>query len=56
MIGVDGSQHYEERNLKDEERTARLESLGYKVLRFSKYEVLTETDSALEVIYLEVGR
>lgn len=52
VIEVDGSHHYDlEQKSIDAERTAILESLGCKVIRFSNREVLVETDSVLTSIY-----
>jgi very-short-patch-repair endonuclease len=47
---VDGSQHLEQEEY-DTERTAYLESKGYKVLRFWNHEVMTDPDAVMLVIY-----
>ena len=40
MIEIDGSQHYEENGIAyDEERSAYLQSLGLKVVRYSNREI-----------------
>ncbi len=56
IIEVDGAHHFEEANrIKDAERSAILETLGYKVIRFTNHEVLTQLDSVAESIYETVG-
>ena len=50
VIEVDGGQHAVEAHL-DAERTAWLESRGYRVIRFWNNEVLQEMDGVLETIY-----
>jgi very-short-patch-repair endonuclease len=51
IIEVDGSQHVEEVHAENDlVRDEFLQSRGYKVLRFSNSEVLTETDKVVEVI------
>ena len=54
IIELDGSQHVERQNY-DNIRTEFLESLGYKVLRFWNHDVLTETESVLDVILNELN-
>jgi very-short-patch-repair endonuclease len=49
VIEVDGSQHHDAADY-DAERTAFLESRGYKVLRFWNNQVLQELDSVLTAI------
>ena len=49
IIEADGGQHTEQRTY-DAVRTARLEYLGYRVLRFWNHEVLGELDAVLERI------
>ena len=49
IIEADGGQHVEERE-KDEERTAWLNSQGFRVLRFWNHEVLTNREGVLERI------
>jgi very-short-patch-repair endonuclease len=52
VIEVDGSQHGEAANaVADAERTAFLQSCGYRVLRFWNNEVLMETRAVMEAIY-----
>jgi very-short-patch-repair endonuclease len=52
VIEIDGGQHNEARRIaSDETRTAYLNSLGYRVLRFWNNEVLNEIDSVMSVIY-----
>ncbi|MFC3650473.1 endonuclease domain-containing protein [Dyella humi] len=52
IVELDGGQHAEQME-QDAERTRRLETLGYRVLRFWNDDVLTNTDAVLEAI-LEV--
>ena len=55
VIEVDGSQHLTETGLAaDRRRTAYLESLGLKVIRFDNREVLIETHAVLDVIWREL--
>lgn len=50
-IEIDGSSHdSEEAQVKDQERQARLESLGVRFLRFREAEVRYETAMVLQVI------
>jgi len=49
IVDLDGGQHVEQA-VYDGERTAFLESLGYRVLRFWNDQVLKETSSVLEEI------
>ena len=49
IIEVDGGQHAENVSA-DAERTAWLESRGYRVLRFWNNDVLSNTDGVLETI------
>jgi len=49
IIELDGGQHAEA-VVPDEARTAHLEGLGYKVLRFWNHEALSNTDGILTVI------
>ncbi len=51
IVEVDGSQHAEDAE-RDAQRTAFLESLGYRVLRYWNNDVLRETESVLTAIYL----
>ena len=57
VIEVDGSQHVTEAGMEaDAKRTAYLESLGLKVIRFDNGQVLLETHAVLEVIWDELIR
>ena len=49
IVEADGGQH-QERETEDAQRTATLESLGYRVLRFWNDEILNETEAVLERI------
>jgi very-short-patch-repair endonuclease len=49
IIEADGSQHAEQQ-INDDRRTAYLESLGYRVLRFWNHEILTATPDVLASI------
>ena len=49
IIEVDGGQHME-KSLVDGERTAWLQSQGYRVVRFWNDQVLKETDAVLDEI------
>jgi very-short-patch-repair endonuclease len=49
IVELDGSQHLEQEEY-DAERTAFLESKGYKVLRFYNNDVMNNIDKVLEVI------
>ncbi len=49
IIELDGSQHLEQQEY-DKERTAFLESKGYRVLRFSNNKVTNHIETALGVI------
>jgi very-short-patch-repair endonuclease len=50
VIELDGNQH-KENFCYDQERTAYLEKLGYKVLRFWNNALFKETSHVLEAIY-----
>ncbi|MEI8132333.1 MAG: endonuclease domain-containing protein [Leptolinea sp.] len=50
IIEVDGSQHLEKRDY-DAERTAFLESKGYKVIRFWNHEIMNDLDAVMLAIY-----
>ena len=54
VIEIDGGQHVE-RAQYDGARTAALEAVGCRVLRFWNNDVLTKSDSVLQVIYKELG-
>jgi len=49
IIEADGGQHVEQPSY-DEQRTAYLEGLGYRVLRFWNHEILNELESVLNQI------
>lgn len=52
VIELDGGQHYEpEHQEKDRLRDAELNSLGFTVMRFDNYSVMTNIDSVVEAIY-----
>ena len=52
IVELDGSQHCEEPvKSRDDERTRRLESEGYRVLRFWNNDVTNNLDGVLETIY-----
>jgi very-short-patch-repair endonuclease len=52
IVEIDGGQHSEELNAtNDANRTAWLESRGYRVLRFWNSYVMEETDSVTETIF-----
>ncbi len=54
-IELDGSQHYEEKGKnRDEQRTAYLESLGLKVLRFTNIDINQNFYAVCSVIDREV--
>ena len=55
VVEVDGSQHATEAgSVVDRVRTAYLESLGLKVIRFDNRQVLSETHAVLEAIWFEL--
>ena len=49
IMEIDGSQHSEQM-IYDEARTRKLQSMGYRVLRFWNNDVLTNTEAVLEVV------
>ena len=52
VIELDGGQHYEpEHQEKDHLRDVELNSLGFTVMRFDNYSVMTNIDSVVEAIY-----
>ena len=55
VIEVDGGQHQEQSRY-DNERTALLESEGYRVLRFWNNELLTGLESVADVILVELRK
>lgn len=55
VIEIDGGYHLEgEQPERDAERTEELNKLGFKVLRFSNEEVLSDIDNVLERIANEI--
>ena len=51
-IELDGGQHADEENVKyDERRTARLDELGVRVMRFWDCDVLRDTEAVAETIW-----
>ena len=51
IIEVDGAYHSEyEQQQYDEGRTERLESIGFKVIRFTNKEVILQTDQVIDTI------
>ncbi len=51
VVEIDGGYHHTEDQPKsDEERTKKLNSMGFKVIRFSNEEVIGCTDSVLKTI------
>ena len=55
IIEVDGGQHMEQANY-DAGRTEWLKSKGFKVIRFWNNQVLEETDTVREAIFVAVQR
>lgn len=53
VIEADGGQHAGQVGY-DARRSARLEAMGYKVLRFWNHQILVETDTVLERIASEL--
>ena len=51
IIELDGNQHLDQEKY-DMERTAFLESKGYRVLRFWNHQVMNDIEGVLSVIYL----
>jgi very-short-patch-repair endonuclease len=51
IIEPDGNQHLDQEKY-DMERTAFLESKGYRVLRFWNHQVMNDIEGVLSVIYL----
>jgi very-short-patch-repair endonuclease len=51
VIELDGGQHYADQSEQaDAARTARIEAMGFHVLRFSNHDVMTNRAGVLEVI------
>ena len=56
VVEVDGAQHgFDAERRRDDVRTAYLEGAGYRVLRFWNHEVLRETQSVLDTIYVALA-
>ncbi|MYC08490.1 MAG: endonuclease domain-containing protein, partial [Chloroflexi bacterium] len=55
VIEVDGGQHQQSASY-DAARTAWLEREGFRVIRFWNNQVLQETDSVREAIFIDVQR
>jgi len=55
VIEIDGGQHASEQ-LRDEERSRFLKSVGYRTVRFWNNDVLLRTNEVLEAILQELGR
>jgi very-short-patch-repair endonuclease len=57
IIEVDGGQHFEPENLaRDARRDAYLAAHGFKVLRFSNLDVMTNKSGVLETIAAALGK
>ena len=55
ILEIDGAQHYTEQGVAyDTERSAILQSFGYRVLRFSNHDIDHHFDSVCKVIDLAV--
>ena len=55
VVELDGSQHYTPEEMEyDQKRTAYLESLGLKVIRFSNLDVIHNFRAVCEAIYQNV--
>ena len=54
IVELDGGQHATQ-TVYDSERTRRLESQGFKVLRFWNNQVLVNTEVVLDVIFKEMS-
>jgi len=54
IIEIDGGQHASEQ-LRDEERSPFLKSVGYRTVRFWNNDVLLRTNEVLEAILQELG-
>jgi very-short-patch-repair endonuclease len=56
IVEVDGGQHFKEQRQYDAARDQWLGSRGYRVLRFSDRDVLTELDSVLDAIWVALAQ
>jgi len=56
MIELDGSQHYEESGRqRDAQRTAYMESLGMRVLRFDNCDVMQNFEGVCQAVQMAVN-
>ena len=56
IIELDGGQHYETmQELRDKRRTAYLNAKGFRVVRFSNLDVMTNRSGVLETIFAPVS-
>ena len=52
ILEIDGGQHFESENIEyDKNRTEYLKQKGFKVIRFTNYQVFNELDIVMNVIY-----
>ena len=57
VIEVDGSQHYENDAVAyDARRTAAIEALGYRVVRFATTDVMHHLEGVCTVLLAEIGK
>ena len=54
VIELDGGQHADQKSY-DARRSADIEKLGYRVVRFWDNDVLQRPENVMEAIYLELG-
>jgi very-short-patch-repair endonuclease len=54
IIELDGGQHVEQAR-EDTRRTERLQSAGYRVVRFWNNDVLSKSETVVNAIYRELG-
>ena len=55
IIELDGGQHAEQAEY-DNERTAKLQSFGYRIIRFWNSEISENIEGVLETIYNELNK
>ena len=55
IVELDGNQHLD-RQAYDQERDAFLRSKGFRVLRFMNYDLLTNTEGVVEVVFRALKR
>ena len=53
IVELDGGQHLDQ-SLEDQQRTAALEAMGYRVVRFWNHDVLKHTDAVVVEIYRQL--